>query len=50
MTALVKLLYKPVILLVGVAGGMAAGATLIRVWTLLTGQEDPPKATDQNHS
>lgn len=46
---LVKLLYKPVSLLAGVAGGVAAGVAFIRVWTLLTGQEDVPKATDQDH-
>ncbi len=47
--AMVKLWYKPVGLLVGVTGGIAASAAFTRVWTLLTGEKDAPKATDQDH-
>jgi hypothetical protein len=48
--AMVKLWYKPVGLLVGVAGGIAASAAFTRGWTLITGQQDTPKATDQDRS
>ncbi|MGH3785046.1 MAG: DUF4235 domain-containing protein [Pseudonocardiaceae bacterium] len=47
---MVKLLYKPVGLLISVAAGTAASVAVRRVWTLLTGQQDAPKATDQDHS
>ncbi|MGH3574186.1 MAG: DUF4235 domain-containing protein [Pseudonocardiaceae bacterium] len=46
---MVKLWYKPVGLLVGVTGGIAASAAFTRVWTLLTGEKDAPKAIDQDH-
>ncbi|MDQ3764093.1 MAG: DUF4235 domain-containing protein [Actinomycetota bacterium] len=45
-----KLVYKPFGLLVSVAGGVVAAAAFTRVWTLLTGHKDAPKATDQDHS
>jgi hypothetical protein len=44
--AMLKLLYKPLGLVIGVAGGLAAGAIFARVWTLATGQGDAPQATD----
>lgn len=47
---MLKLLYKPLGLLIGVAGGIAAGAIFTRVWTLVTGQSDAPEATDENHT
>jgi hypothetical protein len=37
-------------LLIGVAGGIAAGALFNRVWTLATGQDDAPEATDQDRN
>jgi hypothetical protein len=46
--AMLKMLYKPLGLLISVAGGIAAGALFTRVWTLATGQEDAPEATDQH--
>jgi NhaP-type Na+/H+ or K+/H+ antiporter len=48
--AMAKLAYKPVGLLISVAAGIAASAVVRRVWTLLTGQQDAPQATDQDHS
>lgn len=50
MRAVLKMLYKPLGLLIGVAGGIAAGAIFKRVWTLATGQGDAPEATDQDRS
>jgi predicted metal-dependent enzyme (double-stranded beta helix superfamily) len=46
--AMLKLLYKPLGLLISVAAGIAAGALFNRVWTLATGQRDAPEATDQH--
>src|SRR6476646_2311221 len=45
-TAMLKLLYKPLGVVIGVAGGLAAGAIFARVWTMATGQGDAPQATD----
>jgi Protein of unknown function (DUF4235) len=42
-----KLLYKPLALLFGVLGGMLAGALFKRVWKVVGGEEDAPKATDE---
>jgi len=41
-----KLLYKPVSLLVSVLGGVVAGAIFKQVWKLSAGEDDAPKATD----
>jgi hypothetical protein len=41
-----KLLYKPVSLLVGVLGGVLAGAIFKRIWRLAAGEDEAPKATD----
>ena len=43
---MVKLPYKPVGLLVGVLGGMLAGAISKKVWKLAAGEDETPKATD----
>lgn len=48
--AMLKMLYKPLGLLISVAGGIAAGALFSRVWTLVTGQDDAPEATDQHRN
>jgi hypothetical protein len=47
---MLKLLYKPLGLLVSVAGGIAASAAFARVWTALTGQDEAPEATDCDRS
>jgi predicted metal-dependent enzyme (double-stranded beta helix superfamily) len=44
--AMIKLLYKPVGVLVSVLGGIVAGAIFKRVWKVTAGEEDAPKATD----
>ena len=43
---MIKLLYQPVGMLVGVLGGLVAGAIFKRVWKVAAGEDDPPKATD----
>ena len=43
---MIKLLYKPVSLLVSVLGGVLAGAIFKRVWKLTAGEDEAPKATD----
>jgi hypothetical protein len=45
---MVKLLYKPLGLLISVLGGIAASAAFDRVWKLLTGEDDAPGATDRD--
>jgi hypothetical protein len=42
------LLYKPLGLLIGVAGGIAANAVFARVWKTFTGQDEAPTATDRD--
>jgi hypothetical protein len=44
--AVTKLLYKPLSLAFGVAGGIAAGAVFKQLWKLATGDDDAPDATD----
>ncbi|HET9079326.1 MAG TPA: DUF4235 domain-containing protein [Trebonia sp.] len=43
---MIKVIYKPVSLLVSVLGGMLAGAIFKRVWKLAAGQDEAPTATD----
>ena len=43
-----KLLYKPLGLLVGVLGGIVAGALFKRTWALVAQEEEAPKATDKD--
>ena len=43
-----KVLYKPLGMLIGVVGGLAASAVCSRLWTALTGQDDVPEATDRD--
>jgi hypothetical protein len=43
---MIKLVYKPVSLLVSVLGGMLAGAIFKQIWKLAAREEDAPKATD----
>jgi predicted metal-dependent enzyme (double-stranded beta helix superfamily) len=42
----VKLLYKPVSILVSVLGGIVAGAIFKQVWKFARHEDDAPKATD----
>ncbi|HEY0936165.1 MAG TPA: DUF4235 domain-containing protein [Trebonia sp.] len=41
-----KLLYKPVSILVSVLGGILAGAIFKQIWKLAAHEDDTPKATD----
>jgi hypothetical protein len=43
-----KLLYKPVGIILGVLGGLVAGALFKRIWGLAAHEADSPKATDQD--
>jgi hypothetical protein len=43
---MIKVLYKPVGMLVGVLGGVLAGAIFKKVWKLAAHEDEAPKATD----
>lgn len=43
---MIKLLYKPVGMLVSVLGGLLAGAIFKQVWKIAAREDDAPKATD----
>ena len=43
---MIKLLYKPMGILVSVLGGLLAGAIFKQVWKLAAREDDAPKATD----
>ncbi len=45
-----KLLYKPLGLLVSVLGGILASAVFNKVWTAVSGQEEAPEATSPDYS
>lgn len=45
-----KLLYKPLGLLIGVLGGIVATALFERIWRLVTGDSETPDSTDPNSS
>ncbi len=47
---MIKLLYKPVGMLVSVLGGVLAGAIFKRVWKITAREDDAPKATDAQRS
>jgi Protein of unknown function (DUF4235) len=44
--AMIKLLYKPVSMLVSVLGGILAGAVFKKLWKIIGREDDAPKATD----
>ncbi|MYS23902.1 Protein of unknown function [Streptomyces sp. DvalAA-14] len=43
----VTVVYKPVGLLVGIAGGMLAGAVFSQVWKLVAHEDDAPDMMDE---
>jgi Protein of unknown function (DUF4235) len=49
-STVLKLVYKPLGLLAGAAGGVLAGALFKRVWRMTSGEEEAPSATDPEHS
>jgi hypothetical protein len=44
--AMIKLLYKPMGMLISVLGGMLAGAIFRKAWKIVAREDDAPKATD----
>jgi TRAP-type C4-dicarboxylate transport system permease large subunit len=42
-----KLLYRPVSLVSGVAGGLLAGVLFKQVWRIVAGEDEAPEATDE---
>lgn len=47
---MIKLLYKPVGVLVSVLGGILAGAIFKRVWKLAAREDQAPKATEEQRA
>lgn len=45
-----RLLYKPLSLIVSVLGGILAGAVFERVWSVVSGEEEVPRALSLKHS
>ncbi|HWM06191.1 MAG TPA: DUF4235 domain-containing protein [Actinophytocola sp.] len=45
-----KVIYKPVGLLIGALGGVAATAVFRKVWTMITGDDEAPDPTDRDRS
>ena len=45
-----KLLYRPIGLLVSVFGGILAGAMFKQVWRRVADEDDPPSAKDSSRS
>jgi Protein of unknown function (DUF4235) len=45
---MIKLFYKPWGMLAGMIGGALAGALFKRVWKLVSGDDEAPKATDRS--
>ena len=43
---MIKLLYKPVSILVSVLGGVLAGAIFKRIWKIAAREDEAPQATD----
>jgi len=41
-----KLIYRPLSMLISIAGGILAGAIFKRIWKLAPGADEAPKATD----
>lgn len=47
---MLKVLYKPFGLLFSVAGGLVASAVFRRLWSMITGEDEAPKATERQRS
>ncbi len=41
-----KLIYRPLSMLISIAGGILASAIFKRIWKLVPGEDEAPKATD----
>lgn len=46
---MIKLLYKPLSMVIGVLSGMLARAIFKRVWQATAGEDEAPTATDVRH-
>lgn len=46
---MIKLLYKPFSMVIGILSGMLAGAIFKRIWKAAAGEEEAPTATDIRH-
>jgi hypothetical protein len=46
---MIKVLYKPVSLLVSVLSGILAGAIFKKMWKIAAGQDEAPRATDERY-
>jgi hypothetical protein len=47
--AVKKMLYKPLSLAFGVAGGILAGVVFKQVWKVVAGEDDAPDATSEDY-
>jgi hypothetical protein len=47
---MLKMLYKPFGLLFSVMGGLVASAIFGRLWRLITGEDEAPRATEQGRT
>jgi hypothetical protein len=47
---MIKILYKPVSILISVLGGVLAGTIFKRIWKLVAHEDEAPKATDAQRS
>ncbi|GAA3020129.1 DUF4235 domain-containing protein [Streptomyces fulvorobeus] len=45
-----KIAYKPVGLVLGVTGGMIAGAAFKQAWKMIAHEDDAPDATDEHRT
>ncbi|MGC9665776.1 DUF4235 domain-containing protein [Planosporangium sp. 12N6] len=45
-----KVLYKPLSLALGVAGGLLAGVVFKQVWKVVAGEDEVPDATSPEHT
>ena len=45
-----KILYRPLSMLVSVLGGILAGAVFKKVWAVMSGEEEAPEATSPEYS
>jgi hypothetical protein len=45
-----RLLYKPLSLAFGIAGGLIAGALFKQVWKLVADEDEAPEATDEERT
>lgn len=48
--AVLKIIYKPIGLLLSVLGGVLASTIFSRVWKLVAGEDEKPKATQEHRS